>query len=302
MGTSRSTTERTPEPDTCGLGPGPIVYRLLIGARLRTLREGLGLGQAAAAEAIRGTHAKISRLELGRSGVKRRDLADLLDLYGVTDENERQLMFALADQANRPGWWQGYADLIPPWLEPYIGLEQAARVIRTWQAITLPGLLQTEGYARAVVAHCARVCPMGEEAERRVRLRMERQRILTRPDPPKVWSIIDEAVLWRSAGGVATMREQLRHLLDLTELGNVTIQIVPLGTACDFPPGGPFAILRMAGECIPDVVYLERLGGALYPERQTEIGRYQNVFNQLGVAAAPPSATPGIIRRILADI
>jgi transcriptional regulator with XRE-family HTH domain len=302
VGTSRSTTERTADLDTCGLGPGPIAYRLSIGSRLRTLREGLGLGQAAAAEAIRGTHAKISRLELGRSGIKRRDLADLLDLYGVTDEDERQLMFALADQANRPGWWHGYADLIPPWLEPYIGLEQAARVIRTWQAISLPGLLQTEAYARAVLARSARRPVRGDDAERRVRLRMERQRILTRPDPPKVWAIIDEAVLWRPAGGAATMREQLGHLLDLTELGNVTIQVVPLGTGCDFPPGGPFGILRLAGEDIPDVVYLERLGGALYPERQAEIGRYQNVFNQLGVAAERPSATPGIIRRVLADI
>jgi Predicted transcriptional regulators len=299
-------THAVNEPSTgCGAadpGPGPIAYRLMVGVRLRRLREGLGIGQAAAAEAIGATHAKISRLELGRGRIKRHDVADLLTLYGVTDEAERETMFALVDQADRPGWWHDYADLVPPWLEPYIGLEQAARLIRAWQVRFVPGLLQTEGYARAVIRPARHPsCRSEEDAERRVALRMERQRILTRSDPPKLWVILDEAVLRRQVGGAATMRDQLRHLIDITELGNVTIQILPLGTACYLPPGGPVVILRLAGDDVPDVVYLERLGNGVYPERPAEVMRYRDVFNRLSVAAEPPPATITILNDILQE-
>jgi len=170
---------------------GPTVLRIALGSQLRRLREASNLTTAQAAEAIRGTHSKISRLERGRSAARPRDVADLLSLYGVTDEAERDKLLALARAASAPGWWQQYSDVLPRWLELYIGLEKAASVIRTYEVQFVHGLMQTEDYARAVIlisnAHAS-----AEEIERRVNLRMQRQRLLIQPDAPELWAVLDE--------------------------------------------------------------------------------------------------------------
>ncbi len=165
-------------------GGGPTVLRIVVGAELRRLRQAAGITREAAGEAIRASHAKISRLELGRVGFKERDVADLLTLYGVTDEQDREALLALARQANAPGWWHKYGDILPSWFEMYVGLEQAASIIRTYEVQFVPGLLQTEDYARAVTV-LGHPGGSADEIERRVSLRMARQRFLTQPEAPK---------------------------------------------------------------------------------------------------------------------
>ena len=192
-------------------GYQPTALRIALGAQLRRLREASQITTDEAGQAIRATHSKISRLERGRSGAKQRDVADLLSLYGVTDETEREGLLTLARQANTPGWWQQYNDILPKWFELYVGLEKAASIIRTYEVQFVHGLLQTRDYARAVIlianAH-ARV----EEIDRRVSLRMKRQQLLTQPDAPELWAVLDEASLRRPLGGRTVMRAQLEHL------------------------------------------------------------------------------------------
>ena len=284
------------------LGPrtaGPSVQRLILGGHLRRLREKAGLTTEQAADAIRGSHSKISRMEHGRVSFKERDIADLLTLYGVTAASERAAVLALAREANTPGWWQGYSDILPHWLEPYFGLEAAASFIRAYELQFVPGLLQTEGYARAVI----RLGNAGNEDEvaRRTEARMSRQEILKREDPPRKWAVIDEAALRRSIGGRAIMQEQIRHLIAMAEHPAVTLQVLPF-TAGGHPAlGGPFTILRFAEPDLRDVVYIEQLTSALYLDKATEVDSYLEVMEQLCLQAEPTAKTMDILNRILKD-
>ena len=182
---------------------------MLLGGQLRKLREAAGITPERAGYEIRASRSKISRVEHGRVGFKERDVVDLLTLYGVTDEKGHRRMLALAQQANSPGWWARYDDVLPDWFETYVGLEQATSLIRTYELQFVPGLFQTGEYARAVTVLGHRAAP-AEEIERRVSLRLNRQQILTRADSaPKVWAVIDESALRRPLGGREVMRAQL---------------------------------------------------------------------------------------------
>ncbi len=280
---------------------GPTAARLLLGARLRRLRENAGIDRDTAGEAIRASGAKIRRLENGGSGFKRRDVADLLTLYGVTDAADRAVLMELVGQANAPGWWHEYADLVPSWFEPFLGLEQSARVIRTWELQFVPGLRQTPEYARAVIAHGHPGAPAGE-IERRVALRMRRQRILVSPGAAKLWAVIDEGALRRRVGGRATMSRQLAHLVEMAALPNVTVQVMPLDAPHNPSARRPATVLRSAADIVPDVVYCEQLGGGLYFDKPADTSRFWDVLNWLGVNAAPPRETPAILRRLMADL
>jgi hypothetical protein len=179
--------------------PGPTALRIVLGNQLRQLREASGITTGVAGHAIRASHAKISRMELGRVGFKERDVADLLTLYGITDEQEREAFLALARRANVPGWWHHYSDILPSWFEMYLGLEQASAVIRTYEPQLVPGLLQTQEVARAVIRLGNPA--LSADIERRVTLRMTRQKVLTQPGAPNLWAVLDEAALWRLDGG-----------------------------------------------------------------------------------------------------
>jgi hypothetical protein len=278
---------------------GPAVLRMLAGAHLRRLREERGISRDDAGYTIRASGSKISRMELGRVALKERDVADLLAFYGV-GEGECGAVLDLAQRAAAPGWWRAFGDYVPSWFEPYLGLEQGASVIRSYEVQCVPGLLQTEEYCRAVIQLGHRAA--GEQAtEERVRLRMRRQRILTRPDPARFWTIIDEGALRRPVGGQAAMRGQLQYLIEAAELRNVTIQVLPFSTAAHAAAGGPMAILRFPEWELPDVVYLEQLNGSVYPDRPAEVEKYWDAINRLVTEAAPPTATAGILRQILAD-
>ncbi|WTZ26752.1 helix-turn-helix domain-containing protein [Microbispora sp. NBC_01389] len=279
----------------------PTVLRLLLGTQLRRLRESKHIRLEEAGHAIRASHSKISRMELGRVGFRRRDVADLLTLYGVGDEAEREALLSLVAQANVPGWWHKYDDVLPSWFEAYVGLEQAASTIRCYEVQFVPGLLQTPEYAAAVVRLGHPDAPP-EEVERRVRLRMDRQELLARPDSPNLWAVIDEAVLRRPAGGLEVMRAQIQHLIEMVDLPRVTLQVIPFSAGGHAAAGGPFSILRFAGVGLPDVVYLEQLTSAIYLEKREDIDRYLAVMERLCIQARPLADTQRILSRLLTEL
>jgi transcriptional regulator with XRE-family HTH domain len=282
------------------LRQGPTVLRIALGGQLRRLRERSGISREAAGDAIRGSHAKISRLELGRVGFKQRDLQDLLTLYGVSDPDERESFLTLARQASTPGWWHQYSDVLPAWFETYLGLEQAAVVIRGYEPQFVPGLLQTADYARAVI-RLAHGDERDTEIERRVALRMRRQQILADAQAPAVWLVIDEAALRRPFGGRAVLRGQIKHLVEVGDLATVTIQVVPYSAGGHAAAGGGFAILRFAAPELPDVVYLEQLTSALYLDKRADIDKYLGVMNRLAVQAHTPDGTRAFLTELLTE-
>ena len=280
---------------------GPTATRMVLGALLRRLRETQGISRERAGEEIRASQSKISRLELGRVSFKLRDVVDLFTLYGVTDQAQRATLLGLARQANAPGWWHAYGDVVPSWFESYLGLEQAAGIIRMYEVQFIPGLLQTFDYAHAVIRLGHGHSPTAE-VERRLELRMRRQEILRRTHPPVLWVVIDEAALRRPIGGAAVMFAQLQHLIEMSELPHVTIQLMPFHAAGHAAAGGPITLLRMSEPELPDVVYLEQLTTALYPDKPSDLDFYRDIMNRLATQAEPPAATPGMLRRIIREL
>jgi transcriptional regulator with XRE-family HTH domain len=289
--------EPVPELSRLEAVSGPTVLRMLLGSQLRDLREAAGISPDQAGYEIRGSRSKISRLEHGRVSFKERDVEDLLTLYGVTDSRRRAYMIALAQQANNQGWWAKYDDVLPDWFETYVGLEQATSLIRSYELQFVPGLFQTEDYARAVTILGHRAAP-AEEIERRVSLRLKRQQLLAGPQP-RVWSVIDESALRRPLGGRETMRGQLRHLLEIAELPQVTLQLMPFNRGGHSAAGGSFAILRFAEPDLPDIVYVEQLTGALYLDRREEVDHYREVMNSLSAEAETPADSERLLKRII---
>ncbi|QKW40161.1 helix-turn-helix domain-containing protein [Actinomadura sp. NAK00032] len=272
-----------------------------IGARLRRMREDKGIGRAEAGDAIRSSASKMSRLELGRHGFKVRDVLDLLDLYGVHDEDERAGFVHLVREAKKPGWWQSYGDVLPSWFEQYLGLEQSAATIRSYEVQYIPGLLQTPDYARAIIGLEHHDAPY-DGLERRLSMRIARQEILHRPlSATTLWAILDEAALRRPIGGPDTMRAQIEHLITVSEaMPNVRLQVLPFSAGGHLALGGPITIVRFAEYDLDDVVYLEQLTGARYPEGG-EAAQYQKIMDLLAIRAARPARTTTFLKDLLND-
>jgi hypothetical protein len=211
-------------------------------------------------------------------------------LYGIDDDTERAEFLALAALANVPSWWAAYSDVIPAWFEGYLGLEQAAAVIRSYDAQLVPGLLQTHDYARAAL-RLGHETASDEEVDRRVELRMKRQQVLLRTDPVRLWAILDEAVLHRPLGGDQVMRAQLDHLIKVAALPHVTIQLLPFRIGGHLGAAGPITILRFRNGELPDLVYLEHLATASYYDKPADVVRYWDVLNRLTVQAERPEVT-----------
>jgi hypothetical protein len=236
-------------------------------------------------------------METGRVGFKLRDVEDLLTVYGVTDGRQRSEVLALARQTSAPNWWAKYGDILPAWFETYLGLESAALTIRTFEVQFVPGLFQTEDYARAVTRlghHSA----TADEIERRVALRIKRQDLLTRPDPPRVWAVMDEAVLRRPYGGATVMRAQLRRLAEAAALPHVTLQAIPFSRGGHAGASGAFSILRFEERDLPDVVYIEQLTSALYLDQRPDVEHYLEVVDQLSGEALTPAETAAFIEQV----
>ena len=277
---------------------GATVLRILLGTQLRRLREANGVTREAAGDAIRASSAKISRLELGRVGCKERDVMDLLTLYGVSGEQERAEYRDLATRANARGWWQQHSEVLPNWFEMYLRLEQAAKVIRCFELQFVPGLLQTEEYARTVILLGHRG-ERAEDVDQRVRLRMSRQKMLHEPGAPQLWAVLDEAALSRPSGPPAVMRAQLGHLLEASHWRGVTLQLLPFRAGGHAAAGGPFSILRFAEPDLPDVVYLEQLNSAVYLDKRSDVEDYSGVWDRLGVQALTPHDTRDALREMI---
>jgi transcriptional regulator with XRE-family HTH domain len=278
-------------------GGGPTVQRILLGSQLRKLREDRGITREQAGYEIRASASKISRIELGRVALKERDVADLLTLYQVTGEAERAPLLALADAANIPGWWHRYGDLLADWFQPYLGLEEAASIIRTYQVQFVPGLLQTPDYARAVISAGDPDAPAAE-IDRRVAMRMARQELLTRASPPRLWAVIDEAALHRPIGSNDIMRDQLQALIKKLGLDHIIVQVMPFRFGAHAAEAGAFSILRFPEPDLPDVIYLEHLPSALYLDKRRDVDPYLQAMERLCAQAEPRHRTPAILAAI----
>jgi transcriptional regulator with XRE-family HTH domain len=273
-------------------GPSPTVRRRRLAGELRRLRDDSNLTIDEVAEKLECSASKISRIETGNVGVTPRDARDLLELYGVA-EDKREALVQLAREARQKGWWHAYSEVFTG---SFVGLEQDAASLHTHQALLVPGLLQTERYTRAV-HRAIRPDVQESEVDRRGKARMERQRLLTDPNPPEYWAVIDEAVLNRTVGGPSVMREQLSHLVDVAALPNVTLQVVPFNAGEHAGMEGSFLILGFPEQADPDVVYVEYTTSGVYLEQPSDVRRYTVMFDHLRATALKPDDTVAMIKR-----
>ncbi|MET8765789.1 helix-turn-helix transcriptional regulator [Streptomyces sp. NPDC004658] len=271
---------------------------MLLGSQLRRLREARGITREAAGYSIRASESKISRMELGRVSFKTRDVEDLLTLYGITDEAERESLLSLAREANVAGWWHSYTDVLPSWFPTYVGLEGAASLIRAYEVQFVHGLLQTEEYARAVVRRGMRGASVAD-VERRVALRLERQKYLLADNAPEFHIVLDEAALRRPYGDREVMRGQLQHLIDISERPNVRLQVMPFSFGGHSGESGAFTILSFPESDLSDVVYLEQLTSALYLDKREDVAQYEQALKELQQDSPGPDESRDLLRGLL---
>lgn len=278
----------------------PIVRRRRLAAELRRLRTAAGVTQQQAAAHLGCTQAKIGRFETAKRSPSVGDVSALLDFYGV-DGAEREQLINLARDARKRGWWHSYSDVLPDWYETYVGLEAAAASIHTYESEAIPGLLQTPEYAYAITK--ATLIHADEaEINRRVELRIQRQRRITGEDPLQLWAVIGEPALRRCVGGPDVLREQLEYLLKVIELPHVTVQVMPLDAGAHPAQAGPFVIMRFDTGVDPDLVYLETHVGGLYLEREIELANYVLMMDHLRAHAADPEGSVQMIQNRIEEL
>lgn len=274
----------------------PTFRRRLLARELRKLRSERGLTNQQVAEGMDVRQPWISRIETGARGIQVKDLKRLLDLYGVEPGDYRDKLVSLAREARQRGWWHAYRDVLPPRYAEYIGLEAEADEIHNFEPLSVPGLLQTEDYARSMIAG-----GLGEmtesEVERRVEVRTARQSIMSKNPPPRLWFVIDEAALHRQVGGRAVMRTQLRHILVQAKLPRVKVQVLPLAAGAHPGTAGSFAIIRFAETSDP-VPYIETIAGDLYLERPEEIRTCNLAWSFLTAKAIGPEESLALIAKV----
>ena len=274
----------------------PTVGQVVLGRRLLDLRERAGLKREDAARVLRVAPATVRRMEMAEVALKIPYLQLLLKAYGVPDE-EAEAFVQLAEEANRPGWWQRFHDILPGWFSMYVSLEGAASLIRSYEPHFVPGLLQTEAYARAVMEAGTIGQSEPESVERHVSLRMERQRLLERADPPHLWVIMDETVLRRPVSTSAeVMREQLDRLIECAEQDRITLQIAEFAAGPHPGTYAPFTLFRFAEPELPDMVFTEYLTGALYLDARREVAAHLEVLDHMTARAASARRTREILR------
>ncbi|MET7454288.1 helix-turn-helix transcriptional regulator [Streptomyces sp. NPDC005574] len=276
--------------------PAPTVGQVVLGRRLQELREAAGLKREEAARVLRVAATTVRRMEMAEVALKIPYVQVLLETYGVADE-ETAAFVALAEEANEPGWWQRFHDVLPEWFSMYVSLEGAARIIRSYEPHFVPGLLQTEAYARAVM-RAGTIGQSGEDAiERHVSLRLARQRLLEGGDPPHLWVIMDETVLRRpvSIHG-EVMREQLDKLLEFAERDRVTLQVAEFRDGPHPGTYAPFSLFRFGEPELPDMVFTEYLTGALYLDSRREVAAHLEVLDHVSAQAASADRTKELLR------
>ena len=275
---------------------GPTLRRRRLGAELKRCREKAGYTQETVSRHFEWHAAKVTRIETARVTVTPRDVRDLLTFYGVEDPEYREALIGLARLSRERTWWADYRDVIRP--GGFVGLEAEASSMRTWEPIVLPGLLQTEGYARALL-RTGRSTDPPEHIDRRVALRLKRQERLHGDSPLQLTAIVDESVVRRVIGGPAVMDDQLRHLIDTAQLPNVTMQVLPFDAGEHWFLAGSAALLEFRESTHSDVVYLEGLAGDYYEEQPSEVARYREEFERLGVIALDQRLSIKLIESLL---
>lgn len=283
-------------------GSGPTVRRMLLGEQLRRYRQLRGISREEAGERIRASASKISRMELGRVGFKPRDIEDLLKMYGVTDRKLLREFKELALESNKPGWWKEYGDALHKWFTRYVGFEEAADQIRVYESQFVPGLLQTEDYAREVISGGVDTDTLSEQ---RIQARLKRQEHLN--SGKKMWIILDEAAVRRPIGGrergKEIMRGQLRHLIDICEnRDNITLQIIPFEVGAHAAEAGSFTLLRFSDFELSDVLYLEHLTDGDIVDKRSTVEAYTKAMTKLSVSAATPDETVSMLKDMLKDL
>jgi transcriptional regulator with XRE-family HTH domain len=282
--------------------PSPTVRGRRLRHELRKIREEHGLTIEQVSEQSGGdwNASTISRWETGDRRIRPVDLRRLLDLYDVHGD-QREVMLTLARQARERGWWRSYSDAVPEWFEVYLGLEAEAAVIHDYAAELVPGLLQTADYYRAFM-RAAPAAGDEETIERKAAVRLARQERLAGEDPPKVWAVLNEAVIRRVVGGAATMRAQLQHIAEMADLAHVTVQVLPFRAGAHPAMDGSFIVLGFPEPTDPDVVYLEGQAGSLYLERPPEVERYAAIFSHLIAKALDPDESRSLIAQAAAEM
>ncbi|WSQ13332.1 helix-turn-helix domain-containing protein [Streptomyces sp. NBC_01231] len=276
--------------------PAPTVGQVVLGRRLRELREAAGLKREEAAQVLRVAPATVRRMEMADVALKIPYVQVLLETYGVA-EDEATAFVALTEEANQPGWWQRFHDVLPEWFSMYVSLEGAAGIIRSYEPHFVPGLLQTEDYARAVL-EAGTIGQTGPGTiDRHVSLRMARQGLLERPNPPHLWVIMDETVLRRpvSIHG-EVMRDQLDKLVRLADSDRVTLQVAEFEEGPHPGTYAPFTLFRFAEPELPDMVFTEYLTGALYLDSRTEVATHLEVLDHMSTRAASAERTKQLLR------
>jgi hypothetical protein len=273
---------------------GPTVLRMILARQLQELREKAGLSHEQAAEAIYASPWTVRRMERAEGGLKALNVKALLLAYGVTDVREIDAFLALASEASKPGWWHSYSDVLPSWFRVFPGLEQAAELIRGYEPHCVPGLLQTEDYARATLT-AGYPDARPAETDRRVALRMSRQQLLTRPGPPRLWIVIDEAVLRRPAGRPAVMRTQLDRLISAAEQPGITLQVLPFAAGPHPAMYGTFHVFRFPAPELPDIVCGENMTSAFYLDKPQDAATYVHALDRICAQAAPAEHTVKIL-------
>ncbi|MEV6510956.1 helix-turn-helix transcriptional regulator [Streptomyces sp. NPDC051642] len=276
--------------------PAPTVGQVVLGRRLQELREAAGIKREEAAQVLRVAPATVRRMEMAEVALKVPYVQVLLTTYGVSEE-ETDAFVALTEEANQPGWWQRFHDVLPEWFSLYVSLEGAAGLIRSYEPHFVPGLLQTEDYARAVL-EAGTIGQTGPETiERHVSLRMARQGLLERDNPPHLWVIMDETVLRRPVSMRGeVMREQLDKLLEFGERDRVTLQVAEFDNGPHPGTYAPFSLFRFTEPELPDMVFTEYLTGALYLDSRTEVSAHLEVLDHMTAHAASAQRTKKILR------
>ncbi len=265
------------------------------------LRERAGLKREESARILRVAAATVRRMETAEVALKIPYLQLLLKSYGVSEE-EAEAFVALAEEANHPGWWQRFHDILPGWFSMYVSLEGEATLIRSYEPHFVPGLMQTEEYARGVMESGAIGQTGPEGIERHVALRMQRQELLTRDDAPRLWVVMDETAVLRPVGNVKMMRAQIDKLLETTQLPNVTLQIAPFSSGPHAGTYGPFVLFRFAMPELPDMVYSEYLTGAVYLDARAEVATHLEVMDRMAAQAATAHRTREILRDLRKEL
>ena len=279
---------------------GPTVRRRRLGSELRRLREAHSFKLEEAADKLGLAASTLSRIETGKAPTRTAYLATMFEMYGVDDPAQRQVLTEMAREGHRKGWWAVYDDVLPTGFDVYVGLEAEAAALRVFEDQVVHGLLQTEAYARTVMNSVRLRRQQPEQIGRAVELRMERQRVLTRADPVKLWCILNEPVITRMIGGPQVMRGQFERLLEVSEWPHVTLQMLPLSSGVHPALNGPFCILEFPERGDPDVVYSEGVAGHAYLEREAEVRACAEVFDLLRAAALSPADTVKFIGRMAA--